>query len=338
MFQLHYDNPQREAGVQVDVRVDFFYTDRLRPNEGGFMAVTPDIPGLPENLLIPPQSQGHRILAHCSPECTRRMYSENQGITVSTVALHGHNAAVGMRLRQFRGARELPWISYDDNYDNTYQNLRHLNQEVRILPGDQLTVDCTYRTNGSSTVGGFTTRHEMCMAFMVYYNKIKDYSFCFSSIQSPEGRARFLAGTQNITWVQENILEWIVQSPQNLAGMRVTEVSDRVVDWNQQRRQELQRFHLEEMQWGGCHRDIYARSLAALAMLSMNPQPIGEPPGGPLNTPDDYRGLIGYPWAAEVYRPPPRVCNAPERPQGSLAGKIGSWGNVGGTGGFWKWG
>ena len=45
---------------------------------------------------------------------------------------------VRTRLHHFRDNKELPWISYDDNYDNKHQPMRKLRDEVKVMPGDQL--------------------------------------------------------------------------------------------------------------------------------------------------------------------------------------------------------
>lgn len=44
-----------------------------------------------------------------------------------------------MRLRHYRDGKELPWLSSDDNYNFDYQQNRQLLEEIKILPGDQLT-------------------------------------------------------------------------------------------------------------------------------------------------------------------------------------------------------
>lgn len=44
-----------------------------------------------------------------------------------------------LRLRHFRDGIELPWLSADDNYNFDYQQNRPLLEEVKILPGDQIT-------------------------------------------------------------------------------------------------------------------------------------------------------------------------------------------------------
>jgi hypothetical protein len=42
-----------------------------------------------------------------------------------------------MKLRHFRGTKELPWIANDETYDFDYQDNRNLN-DIMIMRGDQL--------------------------------------------------------------------------------------------------------------------------------------------------------------------------------------------------------
>lgn len=53
-----------------------------------------------------------------------------------------------LRLRHFRDGIELPWLSTDDNYNFDYQQNRPLLEEVKILPGDQLTYGKDHSLHG----------------------------------------------------------------------------------------------------------------------------------------------------------------------------------------------
>ena len=45
------------------------------------------------------------------------------------------------------------------------------NDRGRVLPGDELILECDYNTdgNGRPIFGGLSTREEMCLGFMLYY-------------------------------------------------------------------------------------------------------------------------------------------------------------------------
>lgn len=44
------------------------------------------------------------------------------------------------KIRHYRGDEELPYIANDEHYDFNYQNNRHFRTELKLLPGDHLTL------------------------------------------------------------------------------------------------------------------------------------------------------------------------------------------------------
>lgn len=52
-----------------------------------------------------------------------------------------------MKLRHIRDGAELDRIVEDDNYDFNYQQVRQLEKEVTILPGDYIITDCAYEVS-----------------------------------------------------------------------------------------------------------------------------------------------------------------------------------------------
>lgn len=69
----------------------------------------------------------------------------------------------------------------DDRYDFNYQQARALSQDTTILPGDGLITECTYSTQERSkpTLGGYSTREEMCLSFVLYYPRT-ELAGCYS--------------------------------------------------------------------------------------------------------------------------------------------------------------
>lgn len=178
--------------------------------------------------------------------------------------------------------------------------MRALNREVRIQQGDLLAVRCSYdstRVNGS-VVGGFSSQQEMCAVFFFYYNRVNNYVQCSSEIESPEARRRFL-GIGNVTWSNREV-EFIVNEPENLAGLRVSQVSDNLVDWSVERREELQRFHLETPHKNRCPRELYSLP-ASVGYRQLSS-------GRSENEEDEGWRTVGYPYQAAPYQPP-RSCS-----------------------------
>lgn len=62
----------------------------------------------------------------------------DEGVNVFASFLQTHSSGRAVRFLHHRGNQELPWISYDDNYNFKYQQFRVLRQERRLFPGDHL--------------------------------------------------------------------------------------------------------------------------------------------------------------------------------------------------------
>lgn len=69
------------------------------------------------------------------------------GIKIISGILHSHRAGRKMTLRHVREGKELPRIIEDDNYDYNYQQVRQLENETVVMPGDYIITDCAYEVN-----------------------------------------------------------------------------------------------------------------------------------------------------------------------------------------------
>lgn len=69
------------------------------------------------------------------------------GIKVLSATLHSHIAGRKMKLRHVRNGVELDRIVEDDTYDYNYQQVRQLENETTVLPGDYLITDCAYEVS-----------------------------------------------------------------------------------------------------------------------------------------------------------------------------------------------
>ncbi|XP_018333725.1 MOXD1 homolog 1 [Agrilus planipennis] len=176
MLEVHFDNPSMKKSVDTSgLRLQ--YTNKLRPNEGGVMVTGITISPL---HFIPPLQNEYKSAGYCSVDCTREVMPK-AGINVVSVLLHSHLAGRKLKLRHIRGGKELPPIVQDDHYDFNYQQSRALSHEVTILPGDGLVTECTYSTldRKKPTLGGYSTREEMCLAFVLHYPRTQ-LAGCYS--------------------------------------------------------------------------------------------------------------------------------------------------------------
>ncbi|PSN48981.1 MOXD1 2 protein [Blattella germanica] len=177
MMETHYSIPVQDMDVSDSSGIRVYYTSTLRENDAGVLSV-----GLDPNWrhIIPPGQPDVVSEGHCIPACTQHTMPTN-GINMFAATLHTHLIGRKVRLRQIRNGIELPPITADENFDPNYQEFRRLLKPVNIRQGDHLIAECVYNSVGRSTItlGGLTSREEMCLVFGYYYPRI-DLSLCHS--------------------------------------------------------------------------------------------------------------------------------------------------------------
>lgn len=178
LFQTHYDNKPLHRDLTVEWGMDIYYTDKLRKYDAGNIGLGH---ALLFSLVVPPRVPFWQVAGHCDSACTQAAIPD-EGVSVFMVFLHGHYLARAIRLRHFRGDRELKPMAVDSHFDADFQQSRRLAKEVRLLPGDHLTVECDYDSRGRnrSTFTGWAAEDEMCQAFINYYPRV-DMALCRSS-------------------------------------------------------------------------------------------------------------------------------------------------------------
>ncbi|XP_047493426.1 LOW QUALITY PROTEIN: DBH-like monooxygenase protein 1 [Penaeus chinensis] len=178
LFQTHYDNKPLHRDLTVEWGMDIYYTNKLRKYDAGNIGLGH---ALLFSLVVPPSLPYWKVAGHCDSACTQAAIPDD-GVSVFMVFLHSHYLARAIRLRHFRGDRELKPMAVDSHFDADFQQSRRLSSEVRLLPGDHLTVECDYDSRGrnKSTFTGWAAEDEMCQAFINYYPRV-DMALCRSS-------------------------------------------------------------------------------------------------------------------------------------------------------------
>ncbi|CAL8110020.1 unnamed protein product [Orchesella dallaii] len=181
LFEVHYDNPEVRDGLRFKTGGRVWYTDKGVQDEANLMKVAIDT-GI--SITIPPSQNEYVVSGHCASECTAAGLSAtgDEGVKVFNSLLHSHLSGRKMKVRHFREGVELPWIDFDNHYDFNFQQNKPLRDFVQILPGDQMTIECTYDTrwnNNKVVTGGLSTKEEMCQAFLWYYPK-QEFEACVS--------------------------------------------------------------------------------------------------------------------------------------------------------------
>ncbi|ESO82137.1 hypothetical protein LOTGIDRAFT_135206, partial [Lottia gigantea] len=178
ILETHYNNPTLKSGVIDSSGLRMYYTPTLRKIDGDTLYT-----GLAvyEMQVIPPGYPKFASTGYCSSECTsKRLGHLPEGIHVFAVFPHSHLLGHAVRNRIVRNGEEL-MINDDENYDFDYQEARLMNKEFIIKAGDTIKTQCIYKSDDKDhiTVGGISTRQEMCIGFLMYYPKV-DFGICAS--------------------------------------------------------------------------------------------------------------------------------------------------------------
>ncbi|CAL8084958.1 unnamed protein product [Orchesella dallaii] len=279
LIQTHYDNPNVIPNLSISYSLEAYYTRNLRQYDVGMLSLGVITPGS-TSIIIPPNSVDHSLVGHCAPGCTGQMLPD-EGINVFASFLHTHQTGSAARYHHFRGNKELPWILTDDNYDFDYQQYRVLREERKVLPGDLLINRCTYdttHTNGSAVVGGFSTRQEMCTAFLWYYTRSNTHVFCRSELKTDEYLD--LVGVRTTRW-DPNRRAMVITSPSQYRGVSMADYATNYIHWDDEMREEIQRRHIYDVHVLQCPR-FTPDAVATEAQLQTE--------GAPAPTPSRSRG------------------------------------------------
>jgi len=217
-LETHYDNPDMRADFVDNSGIRLHLTQQLRQHDAGFLEVGVHVD---KYQIIPPKNPNFLSTGYCQDTCLEQGLAGKE-IYVFSGMLHSHLIGAKMKTRHFRNGTELPPISVDDSYDFNFQEHRYLPQERLVKAGDSLITECVYNSMSRSglTVGGLSSREEMCLSFLVYYPRVP-LSRCMSSQQynilkqyTPDQVGYYL---NHLDWTnqtsQDQFRSWIDESP-----------------------------------------------------------------------------------------------------------------------------
>ena len=166
ILETHYDNAKMRDDIVDNSGMRFFYTDNLREHDIGLLTVGSVVTG--PRQLIPPGQKEFKTVGVCSQECSQHI-PEN-GVTLANGFLHAHLLGRKLKLRHIRDGKEIRTIFEDNYYDFNFQVSREI-KDKKLMPNDELIMECDYDSSARKniTTGGESTRHEMCLAFILYY-------------------------------------------------------------------------------------------------------------------------------------------------------------------------
>ncbi|XP_062515714.1 DBH-like monooxygenase protein 1 [Corticium candelabrum] len=181
LMETHYNNEQSRADYVDNSGIRIYYTPSKRQYDGAVLQFGHTITA---SLLLPPGKDNIITRNLCPASCTEAGLPAT-GVNVFGTMLHSHTAGKGIWIEHSRKSVQLPNIDSNYNYDFNFQDIVLLNNEVKILPGDDVQVFCDYDTSARTqvTIGGLGTLDEMCLAFLLVYPR-PQLSVCLSQIDS----------------------------------------------------------------------------------------------------------------------------------------------------------
>ncbi|XP_048415023.1 dopamine beta-hydroxylase isoform X1 [Stegostoma tigrinum] len=166
-LEVHYHNPLRLSGRLDSSGIRLFYTPTLRKFNAGILEL-----GLVYTpvMAIPPGEASFELSGYCTSRCTEQSLPED-GIHIFASQLHTHLAGTKVKTILVQGGVEVDIVNVDEHYSTHFQEIRLLQKEITVKPGDVLITSCTYNTEDRShvTVGGFGINEEMCVNYIHYY-------------------------------------------------------------------------------------------------------------------------------------------------------------------------
>lgn len=177
LLEVHY---QFVGKTSVDDFSGFriFHTQQRRKFDAGTLSIA-----IRPNFLhiIAPGFKRVISVAHCTSDCTQKALA-TEGINVFGVNMQTHSLGRKIKLGIVRNGAEIEPIAQESNLNSAYVENRVFSKVRKILPGDHITVECTYNTfkREQFTLGGESADEEICAATLMYYPKQEQLVSCFS--------------------------------------------------------------------------------------------------------------------------------------------------------------
>jgi hypothetical protein len=155
-----------------------FYTQQRRKFEAGTLSIA-----IRPNFLhiIAPGFKRVISVAQCTSDCTQKALSPD-GINVFGVNMQTHSLGRKIKVGIVRNGEEIEPLAQEANLVAAYIENRVFAKVKKILPGDHITVECTYNTfkREQFTLGGDSADEEICTATLMYYPKQEQLVSCYS--------------------------------------------------------------------------------------------------------------------------------------------------------------
>merc|ERR1712131_324388 len=183
LMEVHFDNPSETVPEKLPIRagLKMQYAKERRPMDAGLISS-----GASWMFYLPPKQKEFSLWGTCSNHCLEAAGLEDK-ITVFAGMAHGHRHLKDLTLSKVTKNRDgevtaVEEVFREENYDRMYQEYKYLKNDVEVSLNEDLIVQCKYNTENTNkwVRGGLEQVNEMCYAFIYYYPRLEDISFCTS--------------------------------------------------------------------------------------------------------------------------------------------------------------
>ncbi|XP_029318773.1 DBH-like monooxygenase protein 2 homolog isoform X2 [Cottoperca gobio] len=173
-LEIHYNNPNNEAGRTDSSGLRLHYTAQLRQHDAGIL-MTGISPLSDVHYNIPPGATEFHTYGVCNTTLFSKLLNPVPELQVFAGMLHTHLAGRKVRVAHYRNGKQRDFLLLDEYFDFELQQSISLGNIKTIKQGDEIAVECTYSTTDRTkvTTFGLRTTDEMCLAFLYYYPAIK---------------------------------------------------------------------------------------------------------------------------------------------------------------------
>ena len=116
MIEVHYNNPNLDAGIVDDSGISWYITDDLRTYDVGVLEIGHVVS---DGILVPPQTESYLVAGLCPGECTELLFQEP--INVIATFPHSHTAGASIWTQIIRNNTEIEYLDLNLNYDFDFQ-------------------------------------------------------------------------------------------------------------------------------------------------------------------------------------------------------------------------
>lgn len=177
LLEVHYQYGDK-VSIEDSSGFRIYHTQNRRKFDAGTLSIA-----IPPNFLhiIAPGFKRIISVAHCTSDCTQKALSP-EGINVFGVSMQTHSLGRKIKIGIVRSGEEIEPLAQESSVNSEYFENRVFDKVKKILPGDHITVECTYNTfkREQFTLGGESADEEVCMATLMYYPKQEQLVSCYS--------------------------------------------------------------------------------------------------------------------------------------------------------------